>query len=61
MALRSAMGNADELGKMPRTAPRSARSLAYDFTVDGLVTDAAQCLEGFAAANGPVFTQCRPN
>ena len=35
--------------------------LAYDFTVDGPVTDPAQCLESFAAANGPVFTQCRPN
>jgi hypothetical protein len=35
--------------------------MAYDFTVDGPVTDPAQCLESFAAANGPVFTQCRPN
>jgi hypothetical protein len=33
--------------------------LAYDFTVDGPITDRAQCLESFEATNGPVFTECR--
>jgi hypothetical protein len=34
--------------------------LGYDFTVDGPITAAAQCLESFEAANGPIFTECRP-
>jgi hypothetical protein len=34
--------------------------LAYDFTVDGLVTDRAQCLESVMASNGQVYTECRP-
>jgi hypothetical protein len=34
--------------------------LAYDFTVDGPITAAAQCLESFEAVSGPVFTECRP-
>ena len=34
--------------------------LAYDFTVEGRITDPAQCLESFEAVNGPVFTPCRP-
>jgi hypothetical protein len=34
--------------------------LAYDFTVDGPVTEPAQCLESFEAVNGPVFTECHP-
>ena len=34
--------------------------LAYDFTVDGPVTDLAQCLESFESVSGPVFTECRP-
>jgi hypothetical protein len=34
--------------------------LAYDFTVDGPITDPAQCLESFEAVNGPIFTECRP-
>ena len=34
--------------------------LAYDFTVDGLITDPVQCLESFEAVNGPIFTECRP-
>jgi hypothetical protein len=33
--------------------------LGYDFTVDGPVTAAAQCLESFEALNGPVFSECR--
>ena len=35
--------------------------LGYDFTVNGPITDAAQCLESFEAASGPIFTECRPN
>ena len=31
----------------------------YDFSVDGPVTAAAQCLESFEALNGPVFSECR--
>jgi hypothetical protein len=34
--------------------------LAYDFTVDGPITDPAQCLESFEAVNGSVFSQCGP-
>jgi hypothetical protein len=33
--------------------------LGYDFSVDGPVTAAAQCLESFEALNGPVFSECR--
>jgi hypothetical protein len=32
---------------------------AYDFTIDGPVTDRAQCIESVAALNGPVYTDCR--
>jgi hypothetical protein len=35
--------------------------LAYDFTIDGPVTDRAQCIESVAALNGPVYTDCRQN
>jgi hypothetical protein len=34
--------------------------LAYDFTVDGPITAAAQCLESFEAVSGPIFTECGP-
>ena len=34
---------------------------AYDFTIDGPVTDRAQCIESVAALNGPVYTDCRQN
>jgi hypothetical protein len=33
--------------------------LAYDFTVDGQITAAEQCLESFEAVNGLVFNECR--
>lgn len=33
--------------------------LAYDFTVDGPVTDRAQCLESVMAANGQIYIECR--
>jgi hypothetical protein len=33
--------------------------LAYDFTVDGLITAAEQCLESFEAVNGLIFNECR--
>ena len=35
--------------------------LAYDFTIDGPITDRAQCIESVAALNGPVYTDCGPN
>ena len=35
--------------------------LAYDFTIDGPVTDRAQCVESFATLNGPVYTDCSQN
>ena len=35
--------------------------LAYDFTIDGPVTDRAQCLESVAALNGPVYADCGQN
>jgi hypothetical protein len=34
--------------------------LAYDFTVEGHVTAAEQCLESFEAVNGLIFNECRP-
>ncbi len=35
---------------------------AYDFTVAGPITDAAQCLERVGAANGTFYSECgRPN
>lgn len=33
--------------------------LAYDFTVDGPVTDRAHCLETVMAANGQIYIECR--
>ena len=33
--------------------------LGYDFTIDGLEKAPESCLEGFEAATGSVFTQCR--
>src|SRR5262249_17793845 len=33
--------------------------LAYDFTVEGQVTAAEQCLESFEAVNGLIFNECR--
>jgi hypothetical protein len=35
-------------------------ALAYDFTVDGEITDPAQCLESVAAVSGAVYTECGP-
>jgi hypothetical protein len=32
---------------------------AYDFTVAGRITEAAQCLEGIKAANGTFYSECR--
>jgi len=32
---------------------------AYDFTIEGQVTDAAQCLERTNAVNGIVYSECR--
>ena len=34
--------------------------LAYDFTVDGPITDRAQCLESVAAVTGPIYSECGP-
>ena len=33
--------------------------LGYDFTIDGREQVPESCLEGFEAATGTVFTQCR--
>ena len=33
--------------------------LAYDFTVDGPVTDRAHCLKTVMAANGQIYIECR--
>lgn len=35
------------------------KGVAYDFTVDGLLTDPAHCLERTDALNTPVYTECR--
>ena len=35
------------------------KGLAYDFTVAGRITDAAQCLERTEAANGSFYSECR--
>jgi hypothetical protein len=32
---------------------------AYDFTIAGRITDAAQCLERIEAANGAFYSQCK--
>jgi hypothetical protein len=32
---------------------------AYDFTVAGRITEAAQCLENVKAANGTFYSECR--
>jgi hypothetical protein len=32
---------------------------AYDFTIAGPITDAAQCLERIEAANGGYYSECR--
>jgi len=32
---------------------------AYDFTVAGPITEAAQCLENVKAANGAFYSECR--
>jgi hypothetical protein len=34
--------------------------LAYDFSVDGRVSEPAQCLERTEAANGTFYSECRP-
>ena len=33
--------------------------VAYDFSVDGRVTEPSQCLERTAAANGTFYSECR--
>lgn len=35
------------------------KSLAYDFSVEGPITDRAQCLERTDALDAPVYTECR--
>ena len=35
------------------------KGLAYDFSVEGPITDMAQCLERTDALNAPVFSECR--
>jgi len=32
---------------------------AYDFTVAGRITEAAQCLERIEAVNGAFYSECR--
>ncbi len=54
------MARADD--NEPLAAGRYALVLnrvGYDFTVEGPAQSAEFCLEGFEAANGTVFTQCR--
>lgn len=35
------------------------KGVAYDFIVDGPLTDPAHCLERTDALNAPVYTECR--
>jgi hypothetical protein len=35
------------------------KGLAYDFSVDGPVTDVVHCLERTDALNAPVYSECR--
>jgi hypothetical protein len=35
------------------------KNVAYDFTLDGPLTDTAHCLERTDALSGPVYTECR--
>jgi hypothetical protein len=32
---------------------------AYDFSIDGPITEVVQCLESTEAMNGPIYTECR--
>jgi hypothetical protein len=35
------------------------KNVAYDFTLDGPITDTAHCLERTDALNSPIYTECR--
>jgi hypothetical protein len=35
------------------------KNIAYDFTLDGPITDTAHCLERTDALNSPIYTECR--
>jgi hypothetical protein len=35
------------------------KDAGYDFTIDGMVTDPAQCLERTDASNGSFYSQCQ--
>ena len=35
------------------------KAAAYDFSVDGPITDLAQCVERTDGLNAPSYTQCR--
>jgi hypothetical protein len=35
------------------------KNVAYDFTLDGPIVDAAHCLERTDALNSPIYTECR--
>jgi hypothetical protein len=35
------------------------KNVAYDFTLDGPITDAAHCLERTDALNSPIYSECR--
>jgi len=35
------------------------KNVAYDFTLDGSMTDVAHCLERTDALNAPIYSECR--
>ena len=35
------------------------KNVAYDFTLDGPISDTAHCLERTDALNSPIYTECR--
>jgi hypothetical protein len=52
----------DNVGEAPLSSGRYVlvlRGQAYDFTIEGTVTDLNQCLERTTAANGSFFSECR--
>ena len=53
------IARADDVTLAPGRYALVLNRVGYDFTINGPVNSLEFCLEGFEAANGSVFTQCR--
>ena len=53
------IARADDVTLVPGRYALVLNRVGYDFTIKGPVESLEFCLEGFEAANGSVFTQCR--